>query len=123
MGIKLKEWTDTETTVFRKTYGATDDQALAERFRCSREEIRLHARKNALGKNTDGRRTRARWTPEQAATLRELYPSRPNLEIARALGHSVKSVVSKGRKLGLKKDRERLRAMGRENVSRRRAER
>ena len=39
-----------------------------------------------------------------------------NLELARTLGRSVKSVVSKAHNLGLKKDRERLRQMGRENV-------
>ena len=51
-----------------------------------------------------------------AQVLRELYPKSKNLEIARQLNRSVKSMVSKAHNLGLKKDRERLREMGRENV-------
>jgi len=39
------------------------------------------------------------------------------VELARRLGRSVKSVVSKAHNLGMKKSDDRLREMGRENVS------
>ena len=51
--------------------------------------------------------------------LKRDYPFRPNLEIARDLNRTVKSVVSKAHNLGLKKSSDRLREMGRENVSQR----
>jgi hypothetical protein len=58
-----------------------------------------------------------RWDSEAIEKLRQIYPTTPNLEIARQLQRSVKSVVSKAHNLGLKKEAERLREMGRENVS------
>jgi hypothetical protein len=48
--------------------------------------------------------------------LVELYPKTANLDLAQKLNRSVKSVVSKAHNLGLKKEIERLREMGRENV-------
>ena len=58
-----------------------------------------------------------RWSHEELEALRREYPVESNLEIARRLDRSVKSVVSKAHNLGLKKSSERLRRMGRENVS------
>jgi DNA-binding NarL/FixJ family response regulator len=57
-----------------------------------------------------------RWNASELEVLRALYPTRSNLEIALELQRSVKSVVSKAHHLGLKKEIERLREMGRENV-------
>ena len=58
-----------------------------------------------------------RWTQEELDLLKREYATQSNLEIAQRLGRSVKSVVSKAHHLGLKKSTERLRDMGRENVS------
>ena len=58
-----------------------------------------------------------RWTDAELERLKVMYSDHSNLEIATALNRSVKSVVSKAHNLGLKKDLERLREMGRENVS------
>ena len=58
-----------------------------------------------------------RWTRAEIEVLQGEYECCSNLEIARRLKRSVKSVVSKAHNLGLKKSTERLRAMGRENVS------
>ena len=58
-----------------------------------------------------------RWSDRELALLADKYPDQPNLEIARLLGRSVKSVVSKAHNLNLKKSPRRLRNMGRENVS------
>ena len=46
--------------------------------------------------------------------MRREYPVLSNLDLARMLGRSVKSVVSKAHHLGLKKSSERLRDMGKE---------
>lgn len=57
-----------------------------------------------------------RWTADDVAWLRRLFSSRSNLELARALGRSEKSVVAKANELRLRKSSARLRTMGRENV-------
>ncbi len=57
-----------------------------------------------------------RWTSSDVERLRVLYPLRSNIEVARALDRSVKSVRAKALQLGLKKTKGRLEAMGRENV-------
>ncbi len=57
-----------------------------------------------------------RWSRNEVALLRRLYPTHSNLEIARQLNRTVKSVVSKAHDLGLRKSRQRLQRMGRENV-------
>ena len=61
-------------------------------------------------------RAMPRWKPEDMETLRALYPFQPNLDVARILGRTVKSVRAKAQALGLKKCPQRLAAMGRENV-------
>ena len=58
-----------------------------------------------------------RWEANEVRLLRKLYPAQSNLDIARELGRSVKSIVAKASELGLKKTRKRLRQMGRENVA------
>ena len=57
-----------------------------------------------------------RWTGAELEVLHDLYPRQSNLEIAKKLNRSVKSVVSKAHHLGLKKDPARLKEMGQENV-------
>ena len=61
-----------------------------------------------------------RWTEAEVELLRKRYPTRSNLEVASELGRSVKSVVSKAHGLKLRKDEQRLREMGQENVTLRR---
>ena len=58
-----------------------------------------------------------RWDGPAIEALKEFYPKMSNLDLALKLNRSVKSVVSKAHNLGLKKEVERLREMGRENVS------
>jgi len=64
-------------------------------------------------------RKRPRWTREEVATLKRLYRTRSNAEIARVLGRTVSSIVFKGYRLGLSKGIRRLKEMGRENINRR----
>ena len=64
-----------------------------------------------------GKKLASKIPPEwRVDVLRELYPH-PEPEIAKRLGRSVKSVVSKAHALDLKKNPDRLREMGRQTVA------
>jgi len=118
-------WTRAEITDFKRIYGTRTDEDLSRIFGRSEVEIRRLAQEHALSKDKAFLRklrgepaTRMpRWTPEELESLRRNYAIESNLEIARRLNRSVKSVVSKAHHLGLKKSDIRLREMGRENVS------
>ena len=64
-------------------------------------------------------RKRPRWTREEIFTLKRLYRSQSNAEIARVLDRTVSSIVFKGYRLGLSKGIKRLKEMGRENINKR----
>lgn len=118
-------WTQIEIAEFKRLYGTRTDEDMALIFGRSVESVkRLGARyclakdKAFVRKLTGSSATRMpRWTEAEVERLKDLYPRQSNLEIAQALNRSVKSVVSKAHNLGLKKEVERLREMGRENVS------
>jgi hypothetical protein len=118
-------WTREETVRFKKIYGSRSDEDLAVIFGRSLEAVRRLATRCCLAKDKAfvkklagrGATRMPRWSSEELEVLRKLYPSVSNLEIAQKLNRSVKSVVSKAHHIGLHKDAERLRAMGRENVS------
>ena len=118
-------WTRAEIADFKRIYSTRTDGDLSRIFGRSEPEIRELAQKNRLSKDKAFLRklrrepaTRMpRWKTEDLGLLRKTYAIEPNLEIARRLGRSVKSVVSKAHTLGLKKSDDRLREMGRENVS------
>jgi hypothetical protein len=102
-------------------YGRRSDRELAQYFGVTISHIEDTARSLALGKDKatfKGRRM-PRWTHEQLAMLIDLYADTDNLEIARRVGRTVKSVASKAHQLKLKKSVSRLEQMGRQNVSRR----
>jgi hypothetical protein len=79
----------------------------------ARANRKISRRKQAMG------RKRPRWTREEIATLRRLYRTRSNSDIARLLGRTVSSIVFKGYRLGLSKGIRRLKEMGRENINKR----
>jgi hypothetical protein len=62
---------------------------------------------------------RPRWTKDEVSTLKRLYRTRSNSEIARLLDRTVSSIVFKGYRLGLSKGIKRLKEMGRENIDKR----
>jgi hypothetical protein len=118
-------WSREEVLRLRRLYGTRSDEDLALIFGRSVEAIGRIARKYCLAKDKafakrlagqGGATKMPRWSDEELELLREMYPDRPNLEIAQRLNRSVKSVVSKAHHLKLKKDLERLQEMGRENV-------
>ncbi|HVS11982.1 MAG TPA: hypothetical protein VMS76_19110 [Planctomycetota bacterium] len=118
-------WTREETVRFKKIYGSRSDEDLAVIFGRSLDAVRRLAARCCLAKDKAfvrklagrGATRMPRWSNEELELLRQLYPSVSNLEIAQRLNRSVKSVVSKAHHIGLHKDAERLRTMGRENVS------
>ena len=118
-------WTQTEVAELKLLYGTRRDEDLAVVFGRALDAVKRLAARLCLAKDKaflrrigGPRATRMpRWEKAEIEKLVELYPVRPNLEIAQGLNRSVKSVVSKAHNLGLKKEAERLREMGRENVS------
>jgi DNA-binding NarL/FixJ family response regulator len=118
-------WTQEEIAEFKRLYGTRTDDDLAIIFGRTIEAVkRLGARyclakdKAFVRKLTGSSATRMpRWSAPEIEQLKEIYPTVANLDIAAKLNRSVKSVVSKAHNLGLKKEADRLREMGRENVS------
>ena len=122
--IKSKPWTPADLQVLKRLYGTRTIQDLLLILGRPESDIEAKAAEVCLAKDKGFQRRRGegsgvkmpRWTPDHVEHLRKLYPDRPNLEIAKVLGRSVKSVVSKAHDLSLKKSEVRLRDMGRENV-------
>lgn len=115
--MMTRTWTPEELLTLRTRYSSSDPARLARTLKRSTAEIERKASRLALGKNKaafEGQ-TMPRWTPEDIATLRELYPTTSNREIAIRLHRSAKSVSSKAALLGLEKAPERLAEMGRAN--------
>jgi len=110
---------------FKRLYGTRTDQDLSLIFGCTVEDVERLAREHALAKDKGfARRTRGwgatrmpRWRAEEIQFLKREYAAGSNLELARMLGRSVKSLLSKSHHLGLRKSTERRRRMGQENVS------
>lgn len=122
---QTSRWTSEETLRFRRLYGTRSDEDLAMIFGRTLDAVQRLAKRYCLAKDKayvrrrrgEGATHMPRWAEAELTLLRDLYPRTPNLEIARQLGRSVKSIVSKAHHFGLKKELERLREMGRENVS------
>jgi hypothetical protein len=118
-------WSREELANFKRIYGTRTDENLARIFGRTVEDVRKLAREHALAKDKafvrklagDAATRMPRWRQDELELLAHEYPTQSNLDIARRLGRSVKSVVSKAHHLGLKKSSDRLRRMGRENVS------
>lgn len=106
---------------FKRRYGTSTDEGLARRFGIPVSEVRRLAAMFSLGK--DKRRfavgSMPRWRPEEVTTLARLYPDLDNQTIAQQMGKTIKSILSKAHKLGLKKSVARLEKMGQSNVSQR----
>jgi hypothetical protein len=124
-------WTRPETNELKRVYGTRSDEDLARIFGRSVEVVRRRAEELMLAKDKAFVRRQQgvaatrmpRWSERELSELRQLYATRSNLDVAQALHRTVKSVVSKAHHLGLRKEAERLREMGRENVSVRYGER
>lgn len=113
--------TDDERLDFRKRYGRLTDEDVCAVFRLAPSTVQRLAESFRLSKDKaflsrlDVETKMPRWTADEVVKLRRLYATNSGLEVARQLGRSVKSVVSKAHQLGLSKTPERLSRMGREN--------
>lgn len=115
--MMTRTWTPEEIATLRQRYGSSDSARLARDLRRTVAEVDRKASRLALAKNKaafEGQ-TMPRWTEDDIETLRELYPTTSNREIAIRLHRSAKSVSSKAALLGLEKAPERLAEMGRAN--------
>ncbi|MEZ6003321.1 MAG: hypothetical protein R3F33_03945 [Planctomycetota bacterium] len=120
------EWSQEDVARFKRLYGTRRDEDLAIIFARRLDDVQGLADKLCIAKDKaflrrqskkEGATRMPRWGSQDLELLKELYPAHSNLDIARRLQRSVKSVVSKAHNLGLRKDPERLKEMGRENVS------
>ena len=120
-----RSWNREEIVELKRLYGTRTNEDLSRIFSRSVDDIEDTASEYSLAKDKafirklkgEASTRMPRWTADEIVVLKEEYESSSNLELARRLNRSVKSVVSKAHNLGLKKSTERLRAMGRENVS------
>ena len=120
-----RPWSRRELGDFKRLYGTRTEEDLARIFGRPIDWITAEAQRLRLAKDKaymakiagSGASRMPRWSPAEIEQLRELYPRLSNLEIAVQLGRSVKSIVSKAHHMELKKDKQRLQQMGRENVS------
>lgn len=119
-------WSQEEVAEFKRMYGTRTDTDIALVFGRTEEAVQNKATELCLAKDKafvrkiSGEETTTRmprWSKAEIEQLREMYSEHSNLEIAQALNRSVKSVVSKAHSIGLKKDPQRLKEMGRQNVS------
>ena len=120
-------WTREDVAELKRIFGSRTDEDLSLVFGRRVAEIQRFSAELGLAKDKafmrklrgDHSTRMPHWRAEEVETLRVLYAGHSNHEIARRLGRSVKSVISKANNLGLQKSCERLEAMGRENVQRR----
>lgn len=125
--IKPRPWTSDDEQMLKQFYGSRSDGDLSLILGRPQAQIEEKAQQLCLAKDKTylhrvqgvDHVTMPRWTDETIALLKSLYPSVRNVDIARQLNRSTKSIVSKAHDLGLKKSFERLREMGRQNVSQR----
>lgn len=110
-----------EVIDFRRRYGRATEEELRAAFGLSAAAVNALAATYRLAKDKAFLATlqvdtkMPRWNADEIEKLKKLYPTLSGLQVARELGRSVKSVVSKAHQLGLRKTPQRLARMGREN--------
>jgi hypothetical protein len=117
-------WAREEIVRLKLIFGTRTDDDLSRIFGRSIEEIHRTAREQGLSKDKafmrklrgDGATRMPRWRPDEIAILRANYARTSNLELARMLDRSVKSVISRAHRIGLRKSPDRLHEMGQANV-------
>jgi len=123
--IRPRAWSSQDEQELKSYYGSRSDADLTVILGRPVQQIEEKAQQLCLAKDKSfqhraqgvQRVRMPRWSDEELKTLIRLYPNTPNIEIARVLQRSNKSVVSKANDLELRKSSDRLRRMGQENVS------
>lgn len=108
--------------VLKRKYGRADNESLAQELGLTVDVLVQAASDYALAKDKRSFKGNPmpRWKAEEVEQLKLLYPETANIEIARIMGRSEKSILAKAHRLNLKKTTERLSARSRENVRLRR---
>lgn len=120
-----RPWTRADEAHLRRVYGTRTLSVLEVCLNRTGEEIEAAAARLCLRKDrrfvarARGRSSVPRWTADDVARLRALYPTQDNLAIAAAMRRSVQSVANKASMLGLKKRKRWLRQVGRLSAVRR----
>jgi hypothetical protein len=117
-------WTRAELALLKELYGTRSDEDLELSLLRPREDVAATALRLCLAKDKRFRKRARpaapvrmpRWTETEMARLREIYPDRDNLEVARMLGRTVTSVANKASQIGLRKSPLLLARLGRANV-------
>ena len=117
--LKSGEWSAEERAFLKKHYGHRKNRDLVVCLSRPLAEIRDRAHELALAKDKRvlPRPEMPRWTEAEVDRLRQEYPGRETVELARDLGRSAASVANKANQLGLRKDEALLRRIGSRNVS------
>lgn len=122
--LQAGPWTKDEDCALKNFFGTRREEDLVLCLLRSREEIEVAALRLCLSKDKRFaravqalRRSMPRWSDADVAILREVYPDRDNLAVARVLGRSVVGVANKANQLGLKKSFNVLAQIGRANVA------
>ena len=122
--LRAGKWSRMELGLLKKIYGSRSDGDLVvclsrslDEIRQVAGELRLSKDKGFMARSEACKQTMPRWGDGDVALLRQDYARATNLVLARRLDRSVASVANKANQLGLKKDAEVLREMGRRNVA------
>jgi glucan-binding YG repeat protein len=114
------EWDQDSVNQFRRDYPARTDDELCQMYNTNLHKVQQLAMQYRLGKDKRvllGVVKMPRWTKEQIEILKKLYKDNDNITVAKAVGKSVKAVVSKAFFLGLKKTKDQLTKTAKKNVS------
>jgi len=117
---KKENWTPEIVQQFRRDYPNHTDDELCKMYETNHLKVQQLQVDYCLGKNKrtlPGVVTMPRWTDDQLKTLKEMYTDNDNIIIAKKLGKTVKSVVSKAFFLGLKKSKTQLTKIAKKNVA------
>jgi DNA-binding CsgD family transcriptional regulator len=107
-------WTAAEDALLRELYPDHNNKEIAKGLGVTYCAVEGRARNMGLHKSRElFKNTNNKWTAEDIARLRELYPDHNNKEIAQMLGFTAFAVDSKAHNMGLYKSREHLKKIGR----------
>lgn len=104
-GARQIRWSAADERMLRKYYGKMVIEDLADQLGRSVKAVHAHARDLGLSLRAANPALPQLWTSKEDATLRRLFQIRTNPQIAELLGRPLRSVISRAKKLGLKKER------------------
>lgn len=100
-----RDWTKAEDAALRRLYPDTPLATLLQRFDCSKCCLQRRARTLGVKRSTEHLRRvgKLRWSPEDDARLRELYPDTPTHQLPAMLKRPISSIYGRAQLLGIGK--------------------